>query len=75
MKKYQMERDKNTTHGKSKHILRKYHLVRKKVEEKFIVVNRVSSEENPADPFTKALAITKHDKHKRSIGLRDNIKF
>ena len=34
-------------HGKSKHIERKYHFVRHKVEEKEIVVSRVSSEENP----------------------------
>ncbi|KAJ9551584.1 hypothetical protein OSB04_015629 [Centaurea solstitialis] len=54
-------------HGKSKHIERKYHFVRHKVEEKQIVVSRVPSEENPADPFTKALTRPKHEYHTEAI--------
>ena len=46
-------------HGKSRHIDRKYHFVRHKVEEGKIIVKRVSSEENPADPFTKILSKAK----------------
>jgi len=56
-------------HGKSRHILRKYHYVRNKVEEGDIVVSRVSSKDNPADPFTKPLSRIKHDGHTRSIGI------
>jgi hypothetical protein len=44
--------------------------VRHKVEEKEIVVSRVSSEENPADPFTKALTRPKHEYHTEAIGVR-----
>ena len=62
-------------HGRSKHIDRKYHFIRNKVEEGHVIVKRVPSEENPADPFTKPLAISKHDVHARGIGLRDNVIF
>ncbi|GJU01122.1 retrotransposon protein, putative, ty1-copia subclass [Tanacetum coccineum] len=60
---------------KSKHIERKYHFVRSKEEEGHVIVKHIRSEDNPADPFTKALAKSRHDEHARSIGLRDNIKF
>ncbi|KAI3700323.1 hypothetical protein L2E82_44949 [Cichorium intybus] len=62
-------------HGRSRHILRKYHYVRHKVESKDIVVNRVSLEDNLTDPFTKALSKIKHDEHAKSIGMRDDISF
>ncbi|GKA01858.1 retrotransposon protein, putative, ty1-copia subclass [Tanacetum coccineum] len=61
-------------HIKSKHIERKYHFVRSKVEG-HVIVKHMQSEDNPADPFTKALAKSGHDEHDRSIGLKDNIKF
>ncbi len=59
-------------HGKSKHIDRKYHFVRNKVEEGHVLVSRVSSEENLADPFTKALPRPKHEMHTEGIGVRFN---
>ncbi|KAJ9561425.1 hypothetical protein OSB04_006585 [Centaurea solstitialis] len=59
-------------HGKSRHIKRKFHYVRHRLEDGDILVSRISSEENPADPFTKALSKTKHDLHARSIGLRQD---
>jgi hypothetical protein len=62
-------------HGKSRHIDRKYHFVRHKVAEGKVIVKRVSSEENPADPFTKILSKAKHDLHGERIGLRDGISF
>nr|GEZ52680.1 hypothetical protein [Tanacetum cinerariifolium] len=60
---------------KSKHIERKYHFVRSKVEEGHVIVKNIRSNDNPADPFTKALAKSKHDKHAKSIGLKDKIEF
>ncbi|GJT47609.1 retrotransposon protein, putative, ty1-copia subclass [Tanacetum coccineum] len=62
-------------HGKSKHIERKYHFVRSKVEEGHVIVKDIRSEDNPADLFTKALAKYKHDEHAKSIGLKDKIEF
>ncbi|GKF92466.1 hypothetical protein Tco_0279185, partial [Tanacetum coccineum] len=62
-------------HGnKSKHIERKYHFVRSKVEEGHVIMKDIRSGDNPADPFTKALAKSRHDEHVRSIGLKDKIK-
>ena len=60
-------------HGKSRHIERKYHYIRHKVEEVHLIVTRVLLEDNPADPFTKALRRVKHSLDVRSIGLRDDI--
>ncbi|GJT04790.1 retrotransposon protein, putative, ty1-copia subclass [Tanacetum coccineum] len=62
-------------HRKSKHIERKYHFVRSKVEERHVIVKHIRLEDNPADPFTKALAKSRHDEHARSIESKDNIKF
>ncbi|GKD02575.1 putative RNA-directed DNA polymerase [Tanacetum coccineum] len=62
-------------HGKSKHIERKYHFVRNKVEEGHVIVKDIRSEDNPADPFTKALAKSKHDEHAKSIALKEKIEF
>ena len=62
-------------HGKTKHIKRKYHYVRHRVEDGDITVSRVSSEDNPADPFTKALSKIKHDMHAKNIGMRQDISF
>ncbi|GJZ82659.1 putative RNA-directed DNA polymerase [Tanacetum coccineum] len=61
-------------HGKSKHIERKYHFVRSKVEQGHMIVKHIRSGDNPADPFTEALAKSRNDEHARSIGLKDNIK-
>nr|GEU71613.1 retrotransposon protein, putative, Ty1-copia subclass [Tanacetum cinerariifolium] len=62
-------------HEKSKHIERKYHFVRSKVEEGHVIVKHIRSKDNPANPLIKELAKSRHDEHARSIGLKDNIKF
>lgn len=62
-------------HGRSRHIDRKYHFIRHGVEEGHLVVRRISSEDNPADPLTKGLSRFKHLQHARSIGLRDDIRL
>nr|GEY34134.1 hypothetical protein [Tanacetum cinerariifolium] len=62
-------------HRKSKHIERKYHFVRSKVEEGHVIMKDIRSKDNIADPFIKALAKSRHDEHARSIGLKDKIKF
>ncbi|GJV42214.1 retrotransposon protein, putative, ty1-copia subclass [Tanacetum coccineum] len=45
------------------------------LEEGNVIVKHIRLEDNPADPFTKALAKSRHDEHARGIGLKDNIKF
>ena len=60
---------------RTKHIEPTFHFVRNKVEDGHVVMKRVHTDENPADPFTKPLVKEKHDKHARNIGLKDNVDF
>ena len=62
-------------HGRSKHINKKYHYIRHRVEEGHLVVKRVSSEDNLVDPFMRVLSKVKHNQRARSIGLRDYVSF
>ena len=50
-------------HKASKHIERKYHLIREIVKRGDVVVAKIASEDNLADPFTKALPAKAHDRH------------
>ena len=50
-------------HGRSRHIDRKYHFIKHRVEEGHLVLKRVSSEENHVDPLTKGLNRVKHIQH------------
>ena len=62
-------------HGRSRHILRKSHYHQHIVEDADLMVNRVSSKDNPTYPFTKGLRKFKPFNHAMSIGLRDYISF
>ena len=62
-------------HGRSRHIDRKYHFIRHRIEEGILIAKRVSSDENLADPLTKGLTRAKHLQHARSIGMKDHISF
>ena len=57
-------------HRKGKHIERKYHLVREIVQRGDIIIEKIASEDNLADPFTKALKTKVFDSHVYNIGLR-----
>ena len=57
-------------HKKQKHIERKYHLIRDIIERGDTVVTKIASEENLADPFTKALPIQVFERHVDSMGVR-----
>lgn len=58
------------SHQKSKHILRRYHLIRDIIDRDDVRICRIPTDDNVADPLTKALAQQKHDSHMRSIGIR-----
>ncbi|WVZ75915.1 hypothetical protein U9M48_023933 [Paspalum notatum var. saurae] len=49
------------SHQKSKHILRRYHLIREILNRGDIKVCKVSTDANVADPLTKRLPQTKHE--------------
>ena len=59
------------SHKRGKHIERKYHLIREIVHRGDVVVKQIASEDNIADPFTKALTAKVFEGHLRSLGLRD----
>ena len=58
------------SHQRSKHILRRFHLIREIVERGDVKVCTIPGETNVADPLTKQLARPKHEGHVRSFGLR-----
>ncbi|KAL3523497.1 hypothetical protein ACH5RR_016331 [Cinchona calisaya] len=58
------------SHQRSKHIQRRYHLIREIIERGDVKICKVPSDDNIADPLTKPLTQPKHDRHVRSIGLR-----
>ena len=56
-------------HRKGKHIERKYHIVREIVQIGDIIVEKITSEDNLADPFTKTLKTKVFDSHVYNICL------
>nr|GFA40345.1 putative retrotransposon protein [Tanacetum cinerariifolium] len=59
----------------AKHFKRKYHYVRECIETGKIDIVKVHTDDNLADPFTKALAGPKLTRHARSMGLRPASSF
>jgi hypothetical protein len=62
--------NKPRSHQKSKHVLRRYHLIREIIERGDIKVCRVDTEANTVDPLTKPLGQAKHLMHASSMGIR-----
>ena len=58
------------SHQRSKHILRRFHLIREIIERGDVKICTVHTDDNVADPLTKPLPQSKHDSHARSIGIR-----
>ncbi|KAI5420235.1 hypothetical protein KIW84_044142 [Lathyrus oleraceus] len=58
------------SHERSKHILRRYHLIREIIDRGDVKICRVPTLDNIADPLTKPLAQQKHDGHTRSMGIK-----
>ena len=58
------------SHQQTKHILRRFHLIREIIDGGDVKICRVPTEANIADPLTKALAQRKHNDHTKSLGLR-----
>ena len=57
------------SHQRSKHILRRFHLIREIIDRGDIKICRVCTDDNVADPLTKPLKQSKHDRHTRSLGI------
>ena len=57
-------------HGKGKHVEKKYHLIRDIVQHGDVVVTKIATADNLADPFTKALPQKVFERHLDSLVLR-----
>ena len=57
-------------HKKGKHIERKYHIIRDIIARGDVVVAKIESANNLADPFTKALPQRTFESHLEGMGVR-----
>ncbi|KAJ9553788.1 hypothetical protein OSB04_017833 [Centaurea solstitialis] len=57
-------------HHKSRHVLRKYHLIREIIGRGDVRICKIPTEDNVADSLTKPLARAKHEAHANSIGMQ-----
>ncbi|KAJ9542250.1 hypothetical protein OSB04_028756 [Centaurea solstitialis] len=57
-------------HHKSRHVLRKYHLIREIIGRGDVRICKIPTQDNVADPLTKPLARVKHEAHANSIGMQ-----
>ncbi|KAK8636571.1 hypothetical protein V6N13_124316 [Hibiscus sabdariffa] len=58
------------SHQRSKHILRRFHLIQEIIDRGDVEICKVHTDDNIADPLTKPLAQQKHDRHTESLGIR-----
>ena len=58
------------SHQRSKHVLRRYHLIREIVGRNDVRIEKVPTDDNIADHLTKALSQKKHDSHVNAFGLK-----
>ncbi|KAK8590016.1 hypothetical protein V6N12_024402 [Hibiscus sabdariffa] len=58
------------SHKISKHILRRFHLIREIIDRGVVEICKVHTDDNVANPLTKPLAQQKHDRHTESLGIR-----
>ena len=58
-------------HKRSKHIDRKYHIIRGFVESRNVMVCKIASKDNLADPFTKTLVARRFEEHVEGMGMRN----
>ncbi|KAK8559961.1 hypothetical protein V6N12_012772 [Hibiscus sabdariffa] len=58
------------SHQRSKHILRRFHLIREIIDRGDVEICKVHTDDNIADPLTKPLAQQKQDRHTESLDIR-----
>ena len=57
-------------HPKTKHINRKFHIIRDYITDGDLKISKVHTDLNVADPLTKPLPRAKHDQHLSAMGVR-----
>ena len=58
------------SHQRSKHILRRYNLIREIIARHDVIIEKVPTNHNIANPLTKSLSQKKFDSHVLSYGIR-----
>ena len=58
------------SHHKSKHILRRFYLIRKIVERRNVIMERVNTKNIIVDPFNKTLSLHQFDRHFDCMGIK-----
>jgi hypothetical protein len=58
------------SHQKSKHIERRFHIIRDFVDKGFVKICKIHTDLNVSDPMTKPLPRAKHEQHRNAIGVR-----
>ncbi|GKD59139.1 hypothetical protein Tco_1296648 [Tanacetum coccineum] len=53
----------------AKHFQRKYHYIREVIQKGEIILKKVHTDDNVADPFTKPMPFNKHFEHAMAIGI------
>ncbi|VFQ77662.1 unnamed protein product [Cuscuta campestris] len=59
------------SHQKTKHIVRRYHIIREIIARGDVEICKIGTDDNIADPLTKALGKPKHESHTWSMGIRE----
>ena len=59
------------SHQKSKHIERRYHIIRDFVDKGYVKVCKIHTDQNVSDPMTKPLPRAKHELHQSAIGVKE----
>jgi hypothetical protein len=57
-------------HPKTKHINRRFHIIRDYIADGDLKISKVHTDLNVADPLTKPLPRAKHDQHLNAMGVR-----
>jgi len=57
-------------HQKSKHVMRRFHLIREFIDRGEIKICKIHTDLNISDPLTKPLPQPKHERHTRAMGIR-----
>ena len=63
------------SHQRSKHILKRYHLIREIIDRGDVKISYIVTDDNMAHPLTKALSQPKHEAHVKSMGINWNLNW
>ncbi|GKB08317.1 retrotransposon protein, putative, ty1-copia subclass [Tanacetum coccineum] len=55
--------------NRARHFQRKYHYIREVIQRGEIILKKVHTDDNVADPFTKPMPLNKHFEHAMAIGI------